>query len=367
MNKLIISNLLHRPLRSAVSVFAVAIEVVMILSVVAIFMGMLNDLQQRTNGIGADLMMMGSSASIFNSLSGASMPVNDAIALRRLPHVAVVSPAVQHSDLTSNSLSVIYGIDFDSFDAMRPFTFVAGGRFKGPDDAIVDTVWAGAHHLGVGSTLEVMGHAFRVSGIVDQGKGGREMVPLDTLDSLMGVQNKASIFYLKCDTPANVALVTNEIHATPGLGNNKVISMADFLSQLTPSSLPGFNAAVYAVTSIAVIVGFLVIFQAMYTAVLERTREIGILKSMGASKAAIVGVVLRESTILAIAGVLLGIGGTFLLRFLLSIYVSTIPYEITLGWAARAAGIAFAGAICGAIYPAWMAARKDPVDALAYE
>lgn len=367
MNKLVLSNLLHRPLRSAVSVFAVAIEVIMILSVVAIFMGMLHDQRQRTNGIGADLMMMGSHANMFNSLSAASMPVNDAIALRRLPHVAVVSPAVQHTELTTSNLAVIYGIDFATFNAMRPFTFVSGGPFKGPDDAIIDTIWAGAHNLRVGSTVQVMGHDFRVSGIVEPGKGGRTMVPLETLNSLMGVQNKVSIFYIKCDTPANDALVTHEIHATPGLANNEVISMADFLGQMTPARLPGVNVALDAVTVIAVIVGFLVIFQAMYTAVLERTREIGILKSMGASKSAIVSVVLRESAILAIAGVLLGICGSFLLRFLLRIYLPTIPYEITTGWAARAAAIAFAGAICGAIYPAWMAARKDPVDALAYE
>jgi putative ABC transport system permease protein len=367
MNKLIVSNLLHRPLRSAVSIFAVAIEIIMILSVVAIFIGMLHDQRQRTNGIGADLMMMGSHANMFNSLSAASMPVNDAIALRRLPHVATVSPAVQHSVLTTSNLAVIYGIDFATFNAMRPFTFVSGGPFKGPDDAIIDTIWAGAHNLSVGSSLEVMGHTFRVSGIVEPGKGGRTMVPRESLESLMGVQNKASIFYIKCDAPANAALVTKEIHATPGLGNNEVISMADFLGQLTPARLPGFNAALNAVTTIAVIVGFLVIFQAMYTAVLERTREIGILKSMGSSKATIVSVVLRESAILAVAGVLLGIGGVFLLRFLLHIYVPTMPYEITPGWVARAAGIAFAGAICGAMYPAWMAARKDPVDALAYE
>ena len=55
MNKLVIANLLHRPVRSIISVLAVAIEVVMILSIVAIFMGMLNDQKQRTNGIGADL------------------------------------------------------------------------------------------------------------------------------------------------------------------------------------------------------------------------------------------------------------------------------------------------------------------------
>ena len=57
MNKLIFANLLHRPVRSIISVLAVAIEVVMILSIVGIFMGMLNDQKQRTNGIGADLMM----------------------------------------------------------------------------------------------------------------------------------------------------------------------------------------------------------------------------------------------------------------------------------------------------------------------
>ena len=80
---------------------------------------------------------------------------------------------------------------------------------------------------------------------------------------------------------------------------------------MTPDKLPGFNIALDVVTGIAVIVGFLVIFQSMYTAVLERTREIGILKSMGASKLAIVSVVLRETAVMAVAGVLVGIAGTF--------------------------------------------------------
>jgi putative ABC transport system permease protein len=367
MNKLVISNLLHRPLRSMISTFAIAVEVIMILSVVAIFMGMLSDQRQRTNGIGADLMMLPSHASLINGLGTPSMPVADDTVLRRLPHVTIVSPAVQHTEVTTSSLAVLYGIDFPTFDAMQPFVFAAGERFQGANDVMIDTVWAGAHHLQVGSAVDVLGHPFRVSGIVEPGKGGREMVPLDTLDNLLGVPGKASIFYIKCDTPSNDTLVTSEIHATPGLGDNEVFTMNDFLSQMTPSHLPGFNAAVYAVTAIAVIVGFLVIFQTMYTAVLERTREIGILKSMGASKPAIVGVVLRETAILAVAGVLVGIAGTYCLRWIMSLYLPTIPYQITGGWMGRAAAIAFAGAIFGAIYPAWIAARKDPVDALAYE
>jgi len=136
---------------------------------------------------------------------------------------------------------------------------------------------------------------------------------------------------------------------------------------MTPDRLPGFNIALNVVTFIAVLVGFLVIFQSMYTAVLERTREVGILKSMGASKLAIVGMVLRETGVMAVAGVLAGIAGTYGVRLLLARVFPTQHFEITSLWLAKGAAIAFAGALCGALYPAWMAARKDPIDALAYE
>ncbi len=367
MNQLIFANLLHRPLRSIISILAVAIEVMMILSIVAIFLGMVNDSRQRTNGIGADLVMLPSGASLISGLSSTSMPVNDAIALRRLPHVAIVSPAIQHTVTSSTSISVIYGIDFATFDAMRPFTFVSGGPFKSADDAIIDTIWADGHHLQVGSPIEVLGHTFHVSGIVEPGKGGRTMLPLATLGDLTGAVNKATVFYIKCDAPSNVSLAQQEILATPGLEKNEVVTLNDVLSQMTPSHLPGFNIAVRAVTGIAVIVGFLVIFQAMYTAVLERTREIGILKSMGASKLDIIGVVLGECAVLAAVGVLVGIAGTYGVRELMAYLFPTTPFEITAGWIARGAGIAFVGSLCGAVYPAWMAARKDPIDALAYE
>jgi putative ABC transport system permease protein len=140
-----------------------------------------------------------------------------------------------------------------------------------------------------------------------------------------------------------------------------------WLDQMTPSKIPGFNLALEIVTGIAVVIGFLVIFQSMYTAILERTREIGILKSMGASKLTIVSAVLRECAILAAAGVLVGIAGTYGVSALMTHLFPTQTFEITGTWIAYAALIAFTGSICGALYPAWMAARKDPIDALAYE
>jgi putative ABC transport system permease protein len=135
---------------------------------------------------------------------------------------------------------------------------------------------------------------------------------------------------------------------------------------MTPDKFPGFDIALNVVITIAVIVGFLVIFQSMYTAVLERTREIGILKSMGASKLVIVGVVLRECAVLAVAGVLVGIAATYGVKFAAGPLFPPSLRDYR-AWMLRGAAIAFAGALCGALYPAWMAARKDPIDALAYE
>jgi putative ABC transport system permease protein len=369
MNKLVIANLLHRPLRSLISLTAVAIEVIMILSIVGIFMGILDDTKNRTNGIGADLMMRPSNAAVITGMSGASMSLKISDFLRPLPHVTVVAPVNAQFSM-GTSPETLYGIDFASYNALRPFTFVEGGRFQGPYDAIVDDVFArskkgGSYH--VGDTIQIFNHEFRISGIVEAGKGARKLMPLETMGELTGTTGKASLFFIKCDNPANDQAVISEINNVPGLKDYPVWTIHEWLSMMTPDKLPGFNIALDVVTGIAVIVGFLVIFQSMYTAVLERTREIGILKSLGSSKPMIVSVVLRETAVMAVAGVILGIVGTYLVRALVLHLFPTQHFEITTNWLLRGAGIAFLGALLGAMYPAWMAARKDPIDALAYE
>jgi putative ABC transport system permease protein len=371
MNKLVFANLLRRPVRSIISVLAVAIEVIMILSIVAIFMGMLDSQKERTNGIGADLMLLPSNASIMNGLGSPSMPIRDEEVLQKLPHVAVVSPAIQKI-LTNGSVEILYGIDYESFNALKPFVFLSGGKFVGPYDAIIDDVFAGGKNPAtgkpyvVGDTVIILGQLFRVSGIVRQGKGGRKLIPLDTMGQMVDAEGKASLFYIKCDNPANDDAVMDEIRSIRGFGNNTLLTVDSWMNQMTPDKLPGFNLALEIVTAIAVIIGFLVIFQSMYTAVLERTRDIGILKSMGASKLAIVGVVLRECALLAAAGDVIGIAGTYSISVFVK-HFTTLTFEITGTWIVYAAVIAFTGSICGALYPAWMAARKDPIEALAYE
>lgn len=365
MNKLIFANLLHRPLRSIISISAVAIEVIMILSIVGIFMGQLNDQKDRVNGIGADLVVTPPNASFLAGMSGSPLPVALAPVLAKLPHVAAAAPVITKFEM-SGGLSILYGIDYTSYNALKPFTFLAGGPMQAPYDVIVDDIFVRKGYK-VGDTIQVLNHGFKICGVVESGKGGRTLIPISTMGDLIGSPGRASVIYLKADEPENIPAIIDEIHTAKGMSGYGVQRMEDMLSQYTPSRFPGFNLALNVVIWIAVVVGFLVIFQSMYTAVLERTREIGILKSMGASKAAIVRVVLSETEVLAVAGVALGMAGTGGVHLLLGRLFPTFPFVLPSIWLLKGASIAFAGSFFGALYPAWMAARKDPIDALAYE
>jgi putative ABC transport system permease protein len=366
MNRLVIGNLLHRPLRSGISVLAVAIEVMMILSIVGIMVGMIDGSRKQTNGIGADLIVRPPNQTFLVGVSGAPAPAKIADVLRKLPHVAVASPAIQQLS-TQTAVETIWGIDYDSFNALRPFNFLAGGPFTGPNDVIVDDYFAHSGNRHVGDSIPILNHSYRISGIVEHGKGGRKFLPIKTLGALLGAENNATLFYVKADNPANNGLIKQEILATPGLSQYGVQTVEEVIGMLTPEHLPGFNIALHVVIGIAVVVGFLVIFQAMYTAVLERTREIGILKSLGASQLYVVNLVLRETAFLSILGICLGIGGTFVLKAAMGMHFPTIPFPVTSGWLLTATLIAFAGALIGATYPAVKAAAKDPIEALAYE
>ena len=113
MNKLVLGNILHRPVRTVITVAAVAIEVIMILSIVAIMVGMINDQKARIGGIGADIIVQPPNASFLSGVSGAPVPAKVAGVLRKLPHVAAASPVI--TDLsTAGSVETIWGIDGDA-------------------------------------------------------------------------------------------------------------------------------------------------------------------------------------------------------------------------------------------------------------
>jgi len=365
MFELIIRNLLHRPLRTFIGVLAVAVEVALIVLIVGLTSGMLTETAKRIEGIGADIMVQPPAASVFIGMTGAPMPIKIGEKLAELKYVKAVAPTLLQFSSTGG-VDVVYGIDPASFRAVSGgFVFLQGHDMEGPDDLLVDDLAAAAKHIKVGDTYKLLNHEWHVVGIVEHGKGARLFVPLATLQDLVGAPDKASIFWVKCTRPEHTEDAMDEIrHLLPGYTVRPVSSL---LSLMTSTNIPGLQTFINAMIGLAVSIGLLMIFLTMYTTVLERTRDIGVLKSLGAGRTFIVRSLLSESAGLWLLGILAGIGLSYLGRALFHIGFPTLPVDITTAWILRAAAISFAGAVLGASYPAWMASSKDVVDALSYD
>jgi putative ABC transport system permease protein len=361
---MILQNVLHRPLRTLITILAVAIEVTLVIIVVGLTSGLLSESAKRIEGVGADIMVQPPSASVFMAFSGAPMPIAIGGKLEQLEYVQAVAPVLLQ--FNSTGLEIVYGIQQDSFKAVTGgFVFHEGHDLVDSNDIIVDDVYSKSKKIKLGQTIHVLEHDFHVVGIVEHGKGARLFVFMSTLQDMAGARDKASVFFIKCDRTDHTVAVMDEIREL--LPRYEIRPLKDFISLMTSSNLPGLGAFINVMIGIAVVIGFLVIFLSMYTTIIERTREIGVLKALGASKPYIVRIILSETTLLCVAGVIGGIGLSFLMRSIFIKLFPTLTILITPSWILRAGLIAVVGGLLGAAYPAWLASRKDPVEALAYE
>lgn len=362
--RLVRSNLARRPVRSLVGLLAVAIEVALILLVVGLTNGMVGDAAARMRGIGADVVVRPAEASMFMSLGGNVLPLKLVAVLDRQSNIAAAAPVALQTN--NRSIDTIGGIDTASFDAVSGgFEFLKGHGLRAPDDVIVDDLYASARHVQPGQTLTLLGHPFHVAGIFEHGKGSRLYVELPTLDQLAGSSDKAAAIYLKLRDPQRTdATVAQLKKLLPGYN---VQPMQEYLSLFTSSKIPGLPIFQRAMIGVAVTIGLLVIFLSMYTTILERTREIGILKALGASRGYITRAILREASALTAVGIVAGLLLAWLTRRLMHDAFPTLPIVLTGGWMARATAIALLGSLAGALYPALKAAGQDPIAALAYE
>jgi putative ABC transport system permease protein len=365
MGEFIARNLLHRPLRTVIGVLAVAVEVALVVLIVGLTQGLLTETAKRIEGIGADIMLQSPSAQVFLAFSGSPMPIKIADKLRQVKHIRAVAPALLQFNSTGG-VEVIYGIEKESFRAVSGgFVFLEGQDMEGPDDLLVDDWAAKAKHIKVGDTYNLLNHDWHVSGIIEHGKGARLFVPMATLQNLVGAHDKASIFLVKCTRPEHTEDVMAQMRQMfPGY---PVRPLKDFLSLMTSTNIPGLETFIDSMIALAVSIGLLVIFLTMYTTVIERTRDIGVLKSLGADRLFIVRALLTESAALCVLGILAGVGLSYAVRGAFLAGFPTLSILITPGWLLRAAGIALVGTIFGASYPAWMASRKDAVEALSYD
>ncbi len=362
INRLVFRNLFHRKMRTALTILAIAVEVMMIMLIVGVSEGLLEESQRRTRGIGADIM-------IRPQIGGAS--ITSADISEKL--IDVLGERFEEIDFSMGSavfmpgdLQTITGVNWDELNRMSGGVAIFEGRaYEAPYEAVVDVIYAQQRNLSVASTTELMNHEFEIVGIVETGKMSRVFMPLETIRELQGWQGKFSQLYIKLNDPAKMREVIAGMKEL--LPKYSVVSVEDFLALTAAHVRDVAGKFVDIIISIAVVIGFIVVLLAMYTAILERTREIGILKSLGASKNYIVGVIMRETLILCVCGIVVGYGLSYLGQQAVAVKFPLIPVILLPAWMGWSAALAVFGSLVGAFYPAWKAASADPIEALAYE
>lgn len=332
----------------------------MVLTLVGLSYGMLHDVARRTEGTGADIMVLPSDASIIGM--GETMPEGIVRVVGQEPHVALATGILKQP---IGGINYITGIDLEQFDRMSGgFEYLSGGPFEHPDDLIIDDVYARSNKLHVGTVVD-LGKPWRVCGVVVPGKLSRTFAPLATVQQRFSASGQISSVYVKVDQPSNIPLVEKELEAK--LPTYKVHSMAEVISLVSVNNVPMLRQFTNVIIGVGLVIGFLVVFLSMYTAVLERTREIGILKALGAGPAYVLDILMRETILLSVFGTIAGILMTYGVRALLSVFVPTFTTEIVYFWWPVAGILAVIGSLIGAIYPGLKAARQDAIEALSYD
>ena len=360
--QLLWGNIAARPMRAFLNILAITIQVFLVLMIVGLTTGVVSEWGKRVEGVGADIMVQPPNSSMFLAFSRAVLPESLSEKIAKLPGVDEVAPTLTQMD--QKNFVVIYGIDYQRFNALsRGFLFRSGKPFENPNDVIADDIVSQSKHLKVGDKITLLNHEFTLCGIVAHGKGARYFIPLKTAQDIVGADERVTMLYVR--SKGDVEATRQQIlKVAPGLS---VKSTAEYTTLMNSSNLPELKPFIRTMVGIGMVISFLVVLLNMHTMVMERTREIGILKALGSSRLDIVKLLLGETLVLSFLGGLAGIAVTYIVEAILKETTPTLQILITPGWLGGALLLALAGAVAGAFYPAMRAASFDPVVALAYE
>jgi putative ABC transport system permease protein len=365
MDSLVLSNIAHRPARTAVSILGTAVGVLLIVFTVGLAHGVLRERGRRESNIGAQIMVRPSGSIGFTGSAPFMMPVSRAAEIARIAGVRAAAPIGQTLDRSDAGFGtrLIDGIEFDQYAKLAGISIREGAKLTGGDQAIIDPVWQQQRNAKVGSTVQIFERPFKIVGVYEPPGGGRIKIPLSTMQDQEGADDRASAILVAVIDPPQQDEVAERIRAA--FPDDQIIFTRD-LPEIYASGVPALNVFIKVVVGVASAISMLVILLAMYTTVTERTRQIGILKALAMSKTEIAWIIEQEAILVSLLGVTVGVALTFIAR-LGVMRMTTLVVEIEPRWIGIALLVGIVGGTVGALYPALRAARQDAVEALSYE
>lgn len=367
MNSLVFSNMLHRPARTIASIIGIGIGILLIVFTVGLANGTMRERAEREQNVGAEIMFRAPGSLGLGGSDAITLPVSMKADIEKVEGVAAAVPIAQNSVATTEGLTgsrLLDGIPFEEYAAISGLQIVEGRKFEdGKDEMMTDLAWLDRRKMNVGEKFSVYERDFTIVGSYEPSAGARIKIPLSTMQAQLGAEGKASAFLVKAApgyAPDTVG--QNLQNAFP---DNQIILTSE-LEELYMQGFPALNVFLDVVIGVAAAISGLIILLTMYTTVTERTRQIGVLKSLGMSNARIALIIVQEALLISAGGVVFGIAATYLLKIALAKWSSmTVVIEPQTVMTIVIVGM-MSGAI-GALYPGLRAARLDPVEALNYD
>lgn len=365
MDNLVTSNIRQRPIRTLVSVAGIALGVSLVMLFTGLARGMSNDLQRRASNVRAELIFM-RPGSVQLTSTTANLDTRYVDRLKAIDGVEEALPVIRHIFQGSRGFGFeqIDGVDWEPYAKMNGLNIVDGRGPQGPNEVVIDETKARNNNLHVGDSMKPLGtDDYRIVGIYSPESGARVKMPLAAMQQALEAPGKATFIFLKLRNPEQLDEVAARINSE--LPGNTIQPTRDVFTSFE-KTIPYLGVFLRVLVGLAAVVSALVVMLAMYTTITERTREIGILKAMGASRAYIVGVIEKEAILISFLGLIAGFVISLLAGYLIHKAYGLI-FEYSWSWALVAAAIGLIGGILGALYPAWRASNLDAVNALAYE
>jgi putative ABC transport system permease protein len=366
MDRLVFSNMLHRPARTVVSILGIAVGVLLIVFTVGLSNGTMRERGKREGNVGAEIMFRPAGSMGLSGTESFRLPVSLRDEIIRVEGVRSVVALGQNSvaakdNNTGNRL--IDGIEFEEYAAVVGVDIIEGRAIAGRDEAIIDTGFQNQKSYKVGQTIPLYEREFTIVGTYEPAAGARIKIPLSTMQNQLGAEGKVSAFLVKIAEGENDRQIAERLHnAFP---DNQIVLTSE-IEELYMQGFPALNVFLNVFIGVAAVISALVILLTMYTTVTERTRQIGIMKSLGMSNAAIGWTITQEALLISALGITAGILLTVLLRIALA-QVTTLEVEMSAWVIMLVFVVGLIGGALGGLYPALRAARLDAVEALSYE
>jgi putative ABC transport system permease protein len=325
---------------------------------------MTDDMARRASNWKAEIVFTRPGAMELTS-SNTSVSTTYAQRLLQIEGVAWTVPVIRYITPNTNQrwgIQQIDGVEWQSFAAMNDMQIVEGRAPTANNEVILDERYVKDEDVKLGDKINIFNRDYTAVGIFSPPSGARIKMSLAAMQDALET-DKCTFILIKLKDGANVDEVAARINEQ--LPGNKINLTRDLIID-AQERVPALNTFLRVLVGLGAFVSTIFVLLSMYTTITERRKEIGILKSLGASKTFIIKVIEGEAFLIGVFGVLLG----FVVSLLTSNIIAKIfdlQFEFSTGWIVSATAIAVGGSLFGALYPAWRASAIDPVEVMANE